>query len=131
PRVAMVEWVDPPFTGGHWVPDLVSAAGGQPVAAQPGERSAATNWPAVAAAAPGHVVVAPCGYHLAGAIAQAAAVTAALPGVPVWAIDADSLVVRPGPRLIDGVEAIAAIVHPGAVPPPPDGQVAPVQDHAG
>jgi iron complex transport system substrate-binding protein len=131
PRVAVVEWVDPPFAAGHWIPDLVTAAGGEPVAARPGRRSEPLTWPEIAAANPDLVIVAPCGYHLAGAVAQAAAVTAALPGVPVWAIDADSLVVRPGPRLIDGVEAIAAIVHPGAVPPPPDGQVALVQDRAG
>jgi iron complex transport system substrate-binding protein len=131
PRVAVVEWVDPPFAAGHWIPDLVTAAGAEPVAARPGRRSEPLTWPEVVAAEPDLVIVAPCGYHLADAVAQAAAVTAALPGVPVWAIDADSLVVRPGPRLIDGVEAIAAIVHPGAVPPPPDGQVAPVQDHAG
>jgi iron complex transport system substrate-binding protein len=131
PRVAVVEWVDPPFAAGHWIPDLVTAAGGEPVAARPGRRSEPLTWAEVAAAEPDLVIVAPCGYHLAGAVAQAAAVTAALPGVPVWAIDADSLVVRPGPRLIDGVEAIAAIVHPGAVPPPPEGQVALVQDRAG
>jgi iron complex transport system substrate-binding protein len=131
PRVAVVEWVDPPFAAGHWIPDLVTAAGGEPVAARPGRRSEPLTWPEIAAANPDLVIVAPCGYHLAGAVAQAAAVTAALPGVPVWAIDADSLVVRPGPRLIDGVEAIAAIAHPGAVPPPPDGQVALVQDRAG
>jgi len=131
PRVAVVEWVDPPFAAGHWIPDLVTAAGGEPVAARPGRRSEPLTWPEIAAAKPDLVIVAPCGYHLAGAVAQAAAVTAALPGVPVWAIDADSLVVRPGPRVVDGVEAIAAIMHPGAVPPPPDGQVALVQDRAG
>jgi len=131
PRVAVVEWVDPPFAAGHWIPDLVTAAGGEPVAARPGRRSEPLTWPEIAAAKPDLVIVAPCGYHLAGAVAQAAAVTAALPGVPVWAIDADSLVVRPGPRVVDGVEAIAAIVHPGAVPPPPDGQVALVLDRAG
>jgi iron complex transport system substrate-binding protein len=131
PRVAVIEWVDPPFAAGHWIPDLVTAAGGEPVAARPGRRSEPLTWPEIAAAKPDLVIVAPCGYHLAGAVAQAAAVTAALPGVPVWAIDADSLVVRPGPRVVDGVEAIAAIMHPGAVPPPPDGQVALVQDRAG
>jgi iron complex transport system substrate-binding protein len=131
PRVAVVEWVDPPFAAGHWIPDLVTAAGGEPVAARPGRRSEPLTWPEIAAANPDLVIVAPCGYHLAGAVAQAAAVTAALPGVPVWAIDADSLVVRPGPRVVDGVEAIAAILHPGAVLPPPDGQVALVQDRAG
>jgi iron complex transport system substrate-binding protein len=121
PRVAVVEWVDPPFTAGHWIPDLVIAAGGQPVAARPGARSVATSWSAVAAAAPDYVVVAPCGYHLPGAIGQAQSVARALPGAEVWAIDADGIVVRPGPRLVDGVEAIASILHPDAVPAaPPD-----------
>ncbi len=124
PRVAVVEWVDPPFAAGHWIPDLVTAAGGEPVAARGGQRSAQLTWAEVAAASPDLVIVAPCGYHLAGAVSQAAAVTAALPGMPVWAIDADSLVVRPGPRLVDGVEAIAAILHPEAVPAPPAGSVA-------
>jgi iron complex transport system substrate-binding protein len=117
PRVAVVEWVDPPFTAGHWVPDLVTAAGGEPVAARPGERSVQTTWPAIAAAAPEHVVVAPCGYHLAGAIEQAQLAAAKLPGAAVWAIDADGIVVRPGPRLVDGVEAIASILHPGDAAP--------------
>ena len=118
PRVAVVEWVDPPFTAGHRIPDLVSAAGGQPVAAQPGVPSVATNWAAIAAAAPELIVVAPCGYHLPGAIEQARSAAQALPGIPVWAIDADGIVVRPGPRLVDGVEAIASILHPDAVPAP-------------
>ena len=119
PRVAVVEWVDPPFTAGHWVPDLVTAAGGQPVAARP----VPTNWDAIAAAAPDLVVAAPCGYHLADAIGQAQSVARALPGLPVWAIDADGIVVRPGPRLVDGVEAIDSILHPDAVPAPPPGAV--------
>jgi iron complex transport system substrate-binding protein len=124
PRVAIVEWVDPPFAAGHWIPDLVTAAGGEPVAARPGARSVPVTWADIAAGSPDLVIVAPCGYHLAGAVSQAAAAVAALPGVPVWAIDADSLVVRPGPRLADGVAAIAAILHPGAVPVPPEGQIA-------
>jgi iron complex transport system substrate-binding protein len=123
PRVAVIEWVDPPFTAGHWVPDLVTAAGGEPVAARPGGRSAQTTWAEVAAAAPDLVLVAPCGFHLDGAATQAGAVVAALPGVPVWAIDADGLVVRPGPRLVTGVEAIAAVLHPGAAAAAPAGAV--------
>jgi iron complex transport system substrate-binding protein len=119
-----VEWVDPPFAAGHWIPDLVTAAGGEPVAARPGRRSEPLTWPEVVAAGPDLVLVAPCGYHLAGAVSQARAVSSALPGVPVWAIDADALVVRPGPRLVDGVEAIAAILHPGAGPAPPAGSIA-------
>ena len=119
PAVAVIEWVDPPFTAGHWIPDLVSAAGGRPVAAQAGAPSVPTTWAAIAGAAPELIIVAPCGYHLSGAIEQARSVTRALPGVPVWAIDADGIVVRPGPRLIDGVEAIASVLHPDAVPPAP------------
>ncbi len=124
PRVAVVEWVDPPFAAGHWIPDLVTAAGGEPVAARPGQRSAEVTWPQIAAACPDLVIVAPCGYHLAGAAAQAAVAAAALPNVPVWAIDADSLVVRPGPRLVDGVAAVAAILHKDAVPVPAAGTIA-------
>jgi iron complex transport system substrate-binding protein len=116
PRAAVIEWVDPPFTAGHWIPDLVSAAGGRPVAASPGAPSVPTSWAAIAATAPELVIVAPCGYHLPGAIEQAQAAVQALPGIPVWAIDADGIVVRPGPRLVDGVEAIASILHPDAVP---------------
>jgi iron complex transport system substrate-binding protein len=123
PRVAVVEWVDPPFTAGHWVPDLVTAAGGQPVAARPGAPSVQTGWDQVAGAAPDLVVVAPCGYHLEGAAEQALVVSGVLPHVPVWAIDADGIVVRPGPRLVDGVEALASMFHPGAVPAAPPGAV--------
>lgn len=117
PRVAVVEWTDPPFTAGHWVPDLVVAAGGDPVGTTSGARSVPTTWDAVAATEPDVVLVAPCGYGLADAVAQARTVATRLPGHAVWAIDADGLVVRPGPRLVDGVEAIAAVLHPDAVPP--------------
>ena len=124
PRVTIVEWVDPPFTAGHWVPDLVRAAGGEPVAASPGQKSVETSWAEIAAAGPDVVVVSPCGFHLAGAADQAKVVLDQLPPgsagrtePAVWAIDADGLVVRPGPRLVDGVEALAALLHPGAVPP--------------
>jgi iron complex transport system substrate-binding protein len=120
PRVAIVEWVDPPFAAGHWVPDLVTAAGGTAVAAVPGRRSHEIGWDDIAAERPDVVVVSPCGYHLDGAAAQAATVAAALPDAAVWAIDGDGLVVRPGPRLVDGVEALASVLHPGAVPARPD-----------
>ena len=118
-RVAVVEWVDPPFTAGHWVPDLVTAAGGIPVAARPGEPSVPVSWTEIAADAPDLIVVAPCGYHLPGAAEQAGVAAHALPGLPVWAIDADGIIVRPGPRLVAGVEALAAMLHPGAAPAPP------------
>jgi iron complex transport system substrate-binding protein len=123
PRVAVIEWTDPPFTAGHWIPDLVVAAGGEPVAASPGARSVRSSWASIAAASPDVVIVAPCGFHLAGAADQARIVADILPECEVWAIDADGLVVRPGPRLIDGVEAIASILHPDVVPRVP-GRVA-------
>jgi iron complex transport system substrate-binding protein len=123
PSVAVLEWVDPPFTAGHWVPDLVSAAGGTPVAASPAARSLQSSWEAIASAVPDIVLVAPCGFHLDAAARQSEFVVEQLPGVPVWAIDADSLIVRPGPRVVDGVEAIAAILHPGEMPAPPANQV--------
>ncbi|MDQ2836485.1 MAG: ABC transporter substrate-binding protein [Actinomycetota bacterium] len=127
PRVAVIEWVDPPFTAGHWVPDLVSAAGGEPVAAHPGDRSVQTSWATFQDARPDLVIVAPCGFHLAGALDQARTIADELPDVPIWAIDADGLVVRPGPRLVDGVEAIAAILHPGSVTEPGPGVIARVR----
>ena len=120
PSVAVIEWTDPPFTAGHWVPDLVTAAGGRPVAADPGGRSEQTSWDQIAAARPEVVVVAPCGFHLDAAAAQAELVARELPGLPVWAIDADGLVVRPGPRLVDGVEALAAMLHADAGIAAPD-----------
>jgi len=114
PRVAVLEWIDPPFTGGHWVPDLIVAAGGHPVATDAGEHSRERTWDDIVDACPDLVLVSPCGFDLDGAATQAAAVAARLPGLPVWAIDADGLVVRPGPRLVEGVEAIATALHPDA-----------------
>ena len=124
PRVAVLEWIDPPFTAGHWVPDLVRAAGGEPVAARPGARSVQTTWDEFTAAGPEFVLVTPCGFHLDGAVEQARLVADRFAGAKVWAVDADGIVVRPGPRLVDGVEAIAAILHPDAVPAPPAGAIA-------
>jgi iron complex transport system substrate-binding protein len=123
PAVAVVEWVDPPFTAGHWVPDLVTAAGGRPAAARPGVPSVQTSWEKIAAARPDVVVAAPCGFGLDDAAAQAQLVARRLPGIPVWAIDANGFVVRPGPRLVDGVEALAAILHPGCAAAVPAGRV--------
>jgi iron complex transport system substrate-binding protein len=123
PKVAIIEWVDPPFTAGHWVPDLVTAAGGTPVAARPGQPSTAASWAEITDAAPDLAVVAPCGYHLPGAADQARIAAQALPGLPVWAIDADGIIVRPGPRLVTGVEALAAVLHPATAAPAPPGTV--------
>ncbi len=112
PRVLMLEWSDPLFVAGHWVPDLVTAAGGVPVLARPGGRSVTTTWAEVSAADADVVVVAPCGYGLDDAAAQARDVLHLLPaGCDVWAIDAGGLVTRPGPRVVEGVEALAAVLH--------------------
>ncbi len=109
PTVFILEWVNPPFVGGHWVPDLVVAAGGQPVLALPGERSVPSTWEAICEADPDHIIVSPCGYGLAGAVEQAREVLDQMPArATIWAIDADAVVVRPGPRLVDGAQAIAA-----------------------
>ncbi len=119
PRVAVLEWTDPPFSSGHWVPDMVHAAGGRSVLGSSGERSAELAWDDVASAAADLVVVAPCGYRLDGAAGLASDLVdqGMLPsGVPVWAVDADAVFVRPGPRLLDGIEALAAVLHPGALP---------------
>lgn len=124
PRVLVVEWVEPPFAAGHWVPDLVTAAGGEPVGARPGARSVPTTWDALTGTDPDVVLVAPCGFDLAGATDQARGVARRFPGTAVWALDANGLVVRPGPRLVDGVEAIAAILHPPAWPAPAAGAIA-------
>ena len=122
PRVFVLEWTEPPFAAGHWVPELVRLAGGEPVLARPGERSVPTTWQAIDEAQPDVILVAPCGFDLDGATAQAHQVMEHLPvGVPVWALDANGVVVRPGPRLVDGIETIAGILHPGAAwPSDPD-----------
>ncbi len=126
PAVAVLEWTDPPFSSGHWVPDMVAAAGGESVLGRSGERSGQVTFGDVEAASPDLVVVAPCGYRLEGARELAAVLvgSGSLPhGVPVWAVDADAAFVRPGPRLVDGVEALASIIHPGSVPAPPGAAV--------
>jgi iron complex transport system substrate-binding protein len=120
PTVLMLEWIDPPFTAGHWVPDLVTAAGGVPLAAHPGGRSVPITWPELESTRPDVMIVAPCGYGLDDAWLQAKEIVHHFPGIPVWAIDADGLVVRPGPRLVAGVEAIASVLHPARVPPQPE-----------
>jgi iron complex transport system substrate-binding protein len=120
-RTLVLEWTDPPFAPGHWVPEMVDRAGGLGVLGAAGEKSFRTTWDEVAAAEPGVVVVAPCGYHLDAAADLAADLVArhVLPtGVPVWAVDANASFARPGPRLVDGIEALAAILHPGALGSP-------------
>jgi iron complex transport system substrate-binding protein len=122
PRVLVLEWTDPPYLAGHWVPELVRRAGGHPVGALPGERSVAAAWTDLPEA--DLVLVAPCGYGLDQALAQCSTVATRLPGVPLLAIDSANYVVQAGPALVDGVEALAWALHPDDVPAPPPGRVA-------
>lgn len=110
PRVLVLEWVDPPFAPGHWIPEMIELAGGEPVLATPGTDSRPTTWAAIDQARPDVVVVAPCGYDRAQAQQQADALRASarLPAeVQLWAVDANASWARPGPRLLDGVEELA------------------------
>lgn len=122
PKVLLLEWTDPPYTAGHWIPDQVEAAGGEPLLAHAGGRSAATTWEQIAASEADVILVAPCGFDEAGAGEQLSTVIArpevaglgAVASGRYHAIDADSFVVRPGPRLVDGVEVMARLLHPEA-----------------
>ena len=115
PRVLLLEWTDPPFAPGHWIPEMVTLAGGDPVLGTAGEKSRRVTWEQVHASRPDVIVIAPCGYDLAGATALADELvrSGVLPdGVPVHAVDANASWARPGTRLVDGVEELAGILHP-------------------
>ena len=115
-RVAVLEWTDPPFAPGHWIPEMVTAAGASSVLGRAGEPSRRISWADVRVAAPEVVVVAPCGYDRAGSERLAADIERrnVLPGgVRVVAVDANASWARPGPRLVDGIEELAAMLHPG------------------
>ena len=117
PRVLLLEWTEPPYAPGHWLPEMIEAAGGECVLGSAGEKSVQVTWQQVRAAAPDVVVVAPCGYDLAGATAQADELGASglLPeGVRLHPVDANAAWARPGTRLVDGVEELAAFLHPDA-----------------
>lgn len=113
PRVLLLEWTDPPFAPGHWLPEMVERAGGVPVLGSAGGASHRITWEQAAAASPEVVVVAPCGFGPEAAADLAEAVAKRFPGVPVHAVDADGCFTRPGPRLVDGVETLARLLHPG------------------
>jgi iron complex transport system substrate-binding protein len=116
PRALVLEWPDPPFNAGHWVPDMVKAAGGVPVLAGSGERSRRLTWEEIAAETVDVTVFSPCGFDLEGAVAQATSFLdrpeAAGLG-RVVAVDANAYFSRPGPRVVDGVELLADVLHPG------------------
>jgi iron complex transport system substrate-binding protein len=119
PRTLVLEWTDPPFAPGHWVPEMVGLAGGESVLGAAGRKSYRVTWDEVSDAVPEVVVCAPCGYGLdqSSALARDLVAAGVLPDVPVWAVDANASFARPGPRLVDGVEALAGILHPDAVEP--------------
>ena len=123
PRVFALEWGDPPFNGGHWVPEMLQVAGAEAVLACPGAPSVRVTWAQIEAAAPQVVVFMPCGYGLQAAVEEASRMLLGRPelaGVEaIVAVDASAYCSRPGPRLVDGVEILAAALHPGELPPPP------------
>ncbi len=113
PRVVLLEWTDPPYAPGHWIPEMIVAAGGECVLGEAGAKSVRVEWQQVHDARPDVVLVAPCGYDRAGAQAQAEALVAdgLLPaGVVVHAVDANAMWARPGPRLVDGIEELADLL---------------------
>jgi iron complex transport system substrate-binding protein len=120
--VAALEWLDPVFVGGHWTPQLIEYAGGIDLFGLPGERSATRTWEELAAAEPDVVVCMPCGYDAERAHAEAEAFAGELAGLGarrVVAVDAAAYFSRPGPRLVDGLELMAHILHPDRVPDAP------------
>ena len=121
PRVAALEWLDPVFIAGHWTPQLIELAGGEDVLGLPGEPSDTVTWEELAASRPDVVVVMPCGYDAPRAHAEAVTYErelAALEARQVVAVDASAYFSRPGPRLIDGLELLAHILHPEQVGKP-------------
>ena len=126
PRVFVTEWLEPPYSAGHWVPDMVAAARGTDVAGMSGEPSHRMRWPDVARLEPDVVVLAPCGFDLDRTLAEVVPLelSAHLLGTParqesrVFAVDANAAFSRPGPRVADGVEVLAHLFHPEHFPDP-------------
>jgi iron complex transport system substrate-binding protein len=120
PRVLALEWPDPPFAGGHWVPEMIEIAGGTDAVARPGDHSNRLTWEQIAVADPDVIVAMPCGFDEAGARAQIEGIA----HIPEWRslravregrvhpVDANGCFSRPGPRLVDGIERLAKIFHP-------------------
>jgi iron complex transport system substrate-binding protein len=122
PRVAALEWLEPVFAAGHWVPEMIAAAGGEDVLATPGARSREIGWEEVAAAAPDVIVVMPCGLDCTEALAEAGRMAAPLAAAGterVFAVDAAASFSRPGPRLAEGIELLAHLLHPELAPKAP------------
>lgn len=126
PRVAVLEWLEPPFAPGHWVPEQVDAAGGDPGFGTPGGASRPASAEEISAYAPEVIVLAPCGFSTSDTLRELPRVQlpegwSQLPAVrdgAVWAVDAAAYFSRPGPRVVDGVELLAGILHPERAAPP-------------
>jgi iron complex transport system substrate-binding protein len=121
PRVVALEWLDPPFIGGHWVPEMIEIAGGEDVAGTAGAKSPQVAWEDLAGLSPDVVIAMPCGWYADESRAQALAhqpEIEALGPARVFAVDAASTYSRPGPRLVDGTELLAHLFHPQLVPAP-------------
>jgi iron complex transport system substrate-binding protein len=119
PRVAALEWLDPPFSAGHWVPQMIEFAGGEDVVGFAGESSEERTWEEVVSAEPDIVVVMPCGYDAEIAYREAEMhreELRALGAGEVVAVNAAAYFSRPGPRIVDGLELLAHIIHPELVP---------------
>jgi iron complex transport system substrate-binding protein len=120
--VAALEWLDPVFTAGHWTPQLIEYAGGIDLLGLPGEHSKQRTWDEVRAAQPEVVIVMPCGYDAGRALEEAetyADELASLGARQIVAVDAAAHFSRPGPRLVEGLEVLAHILHPDRLPESP------------
>ena len=129
PRVAAVEWLDPVFVAGHWTPQLIEYAGGDDVLGMAGEPSEQRSWEELKAVSPDVIVVMPCGYDAQRAQDEAYSYADELAEVGagrIVAVDAAAYYSRPGPRLVDGLELMAHILHPDLVPEAP-GAALPVE----
>lgn len=122
PRVAALEWLDPVFVGGHWVPQMIDIAGGEDVLGLAGEKSRTAEWTELEAANPDVALVMPCGYEAQRGAFEARSYSDQLQRLRarLVAVDAAAYFSRPGPRLVDGVELLAHLLHPELVQAPPD-----------
>ncbi|MEO8577484.1 MAG: ABC transporter substrate-binding protein, partial [Gemmatimonadales bacterium] len=110
-RIVFLEWTDPPFCPGHWVPEMIEIAGGIDENGRAGADSVRMTWDDVASQSPEMIIVAPCGYGLTQAV-EAAQQIPQLPGARVIAVDANAYFARPGPRVVEGIELLAHLFHP-------------------
>src|SRR6202047_2681062 len=119
--VVCLEWVDPPFNCGHWTPELVSMAGGEELLGTAHQPAHPLDWQQVIDAEPEVVVVMACGYSLDRSLREVATARAHFDALraDTWVVDANAYFSRPGPRLVDSLELMAGILHPGLVAPPP------------